>query len=583
VDPGVLVGTDLGRALTEAAADTRRPCAILLDRAGHVTHVVVGHEHRVYLPELGRARAGLTRLRGLRLAAAFPGNPVGSIPKDILTDLQKLQLDAVLCIGVDPAGLPGGASWAHLLPTSDPSGQRVRTTSLPSFHALEVDFQGLVRSLEEEFNRQAQATRESLGGAASRDLAVLVGVYTGSRAEAESSMAELQELAQSAGLSVVDRVMQMRREADSRTILGKGKLEEAVLGALSHGANMIVFDRDLTPSQLNNITSQTELKVLDRTMLILDIFAQRARTTDGKLQVELAQLKYSLPRLAQRQEGLSRLTGGIGGRGPGETRLEIDRRRARDRLHRLEKQLDKVGQQRTLRRRQRTKGGLPVISIVGYTNAGKSTLLNALTKSGVYVADQLFATLDPVSRRLRFPTEREVIITDTVGFIRDLPPDLVNAFRATLEELGDADLLLHVYDGADPSHPQHIRAVEEILQELEITQTPRLRVMNKADLLHPGDVQTCADTQDAVAVSAVTGAGLSELLNRCAALLWSGHVVEEQAWAPADSAMPGNDELSVPQDDSAPPTHDELRRTLATLPPAPGGRRTPSGGPGPGR
>ncbi|MEW5849297.1 MAG: GTPase HflX [Myxococcota bacterium] len=557
VDVQSLVTPEVSRTITELCADTRRPVGIMLDRAGRVEHVIVGTDRRLYLPDVGRARAGASRLRGLRLVVAFPGGPIAQMPRDIITDLQKLQLDAVVCLGVDPAGLPGTVAWAQVLPTTDPSGERYRKHTESSIHALDLDFTEFIRTLEDELAREVVTLRKAEGGKV-KDSAVLVGVYTGGRAEAEASMAELTELARSAGVTVVDTVMQFRREVDPRTILGKGKLEEVVLGALQHGAEMIVFDRDLSPSQLQNLSRETELKLLDRTMLILDIFAQRARTTDGKLQVELAQLKYSIPRLAQRQTGLSRLTGGIGGRGPGETRLEIDRRRAKDRLNRLERELERVGAQRTLRRSARKKEGLPVIAIVGYTNAGKSTLLNRLTRSDVFVANQLFATLDPVSRRLRFPSEREVIITDTVGFIRDLPKDLVNAFQATLEELGEADLLLHVFDGGDRDHERHIRAVEKVLEHLEVQDTPRILVMNKVDRLNAEDAQARAQALGAIPVSAITGEGLPELMNRCARTLWQHNRAEETAWAQEEKAPTVEPE--------GPPSLDDLRRSLAALP-----------------
>jgi GTP-binding protein HflX len=265
--------------------------------------------------------------------------------------------------------------------------------------------------------------------------------------------------------------------------------------------------------------------VLDRSQLILDIFARRAQSADGKLQVELAQLKYRLPRLVGSSEALSRLAGGIGGRGPGETKLEIDRRRARDRIHQLEEKIERLSMDRQVRRRQRGKAGVPIISIVGYTNAGKSTLLNALTKSEVLAEDKLFATLDPTSRRLRFPRDREVVLTDTVGFIRDLPKDLVAAFRATLEELEDADLLLHVIDASDPRHAHQAQAVERILSTLDLKETPRLLVFNKCDRLPDGGA-ALAHEEAGVAVSALQHTGFEELLERCEKLLWREGVVQ---------------------------------------------------------
>jgi GTP-binding protein HflX len=328
-------------------------------------------------------------------------------------------------------------------------------------------------------------------------------------------MQELSELARTAGIAIVDRVIQIRREIDPRTVLGRGKIEELTLRALEMGTDAIIFDRDLLPSQLRAITNETDLKVLDRTQLILDIFARRAKSRDGKLQVELAQLKYALPRLVEKSTAMSRLTGGIGGQGPGETKLEIHRRRARDRIHRLEQEIEKLRGQREVRRRARKKQGrIPVVSIVGYTNAGKSTLLNALTNSFVLAENKLFATLDPTTRRLRFPEEREIILTDTVGFIRDLPKDLVNAFRATLEELEESDLLLHVIDASDPNVDQKRQAVEALLEDLGLAEVPRIVVINKIDQTSRPMVSVLKRVTEGVPVSAEKREGLDVLLAR---------------------------------------------------------------------
>jgi GTP-binding protein HflX len=349
-----------------------------------------------------------------------------------------------------------------------------------------------------------------------RERAVLVAVCLDrNRPAAESSLHELKELARTAGVEVVEEVLQMRREADPRYLIGHGKLSDLNLASMQKGADVIIFDRDLQPSQARHIGEETSMKVLDRTQLILDIFAQRAQSADGKLQVELAQLKYLMPRLVQSDNSLSRLMGGgIGGRGPGETKLEIDRRRVRDRITQLERRIDQLSKDRKTRRRARERRDLPVISIVGYTNAGKSTLLNALTQSDVLVEDKLFATLDPTSRRLRFPREHEVIITDTVGFIRDLPRDLVAAFRATLEELEDASLLLHVVDASDPAHTAQVEAVEAILHSLELSSTPRLLVWNKTDRLPRAEVETLLHDHGGVAISAKDRRGFDELLEK---------------------------------------------------------------------
>jgi GTP-binding protein HflX len=299
---------------------------------------------------------------------------------------------------------------------------------------------------------------------------------------------------------------QKRHRIHPKTVVGQGKLEEIVLEGMRRRAEVAIFDVDLKPAQAREFEDATGMKAIDRTQLILDIFAQRANSSEGKLQVELAQLKYSLPRLTERDAGLSRLTGGIGGRGPGETVLEIGRRRIRDRIR------EKLSRQRQVRRKQRKESDLPVLSIIGYTNAGKSTLLNALTNSDVAAADQLFMTLDPTSRRLRFPREGEVVITDTVGFIADLPKDLVTAFRATLEELADADLLLHVVDAADPELERKVEAVEALLADLELTEIPRLVVLNKVDLLDAETARGLASRFSGVAVSAEKRRGLDELI-----------------------------------------------------------------------
>jgi GTP-binding protein HflX len=407
----------------------------------------------------------------------------------------------------------------------------------PSVHELGYDARSGALALEDEFAR-ASALRRTGG----REKAILVGfggTRNKGRAEAEASLEELRELARTAGVEVIDATLQLRREPDPRYLIGKGKLEDILLRSMQLMADIIVFDADLSPSQARHIAEATSLKILDRTQLILDIFAQRAQSADGKLQVELAQLKYLYPRLVGRDDSLSRLAGGIGGRGPGETKLEIDRRRVRDRITALERRIEHLSAHRHVRRKQRNERGLPVISIVGYTNAGKSTLLNSLTDSKVVAENVLFATLDPTSRRLRFPTEREVIVTDTVGFIRDLPEDLVTAFRATLEELDDADLLLHVVDASDPRLEQQIAAVKVILKDLGLHEKKRLLVFNKADRLPPGDAERLAHQQGGVAVSAVAREGLEALLHRCDRMLWhEGKVafadVEASAPPPAD-------------------------------------------------
>ena len=506
-----LVSPELARHLTELSREIGRQLGVLINRRGEVEHVIVGDARQLVLPDIGRARAGHARLRGLRLVHTHLKDE--PLTRDDLTDLVLLRLDAVAAIVAREDGLPGKIYVATLIPWNT-SGDLYNLAEAPSLYELEFDAQGQIAALEQEMARVAPVRAVGVAGRA-----ILVGVHTGDRTAAEASLQELQELARTADVQVLDVVLQARREIDPRTLIGEGKLQEILVRSMALGADLLVFDRNLTPSQARHIGEATSLRILDRTQLILDIFAQRAQSADGKLQVELAQLKYLLPRLVGRDDSLSRLAGGIGGRGPGETKLEIDRRRVRERISALESRIDRLSGDRATRRRQRNRTGVPVISIVGYTNAGKSTLLNALTDSAVLAENKLFATLDPTSRRLRFPRDREVIITDTVGFIRDLPKDLVAAFRATLEELEDADLLLHVVDASDPRHDEQAQAVERVLSTLDVAATPRLLVYNKADRA-PEAAATLALRDDGVAVSSTKRRGFGELLERCEDILW---------------------------------------------------------------
>jgi GTP-binding protein HflX len=451
------------------------------------------------------------------------------LTQDDLTDLALLRLDLVSAIDVQPeTGLPGIVRSAHLLPrhagedanghTAPPYG--FLTPKIPAH--LETNFLELIESLEDEMARNRRSGRR----ASTQDRTILVNVTTGPVSDAEESMAELQELAFSAGVVVQDRVIQRRPAIDPRTVLGRGKLDELLIRALQVGADMLLFDRELTPAQVRSLSEATDLKIIDRSQLILDIFAQRAQSREGKIQVELAQLKYLLPRLIAGQDSaFSRLAGGIGGRGPGETKLETDRRRVRDRIGRLEKEIENQRLRRQERRKSRQKNDLPVISIVGYTNAGKSTLLNALTNSSVDAEQRMFATLDPTSRRLRLPREQEVIINDTVGFIRDLPPDLLSAFRATLEEISVSSLLIHLVDAANPRMLQQIDAVERILAELHLTEIPSLLVLNKTDLLTVERVDAIVGQlsregrREVVRISALNQESLRPMLERVGALL----------------------------------------------------------------
>ena len=509
-----LVTQEIARELCAFTHETGRQVGVLVDRRGEVTHAMVGDARSIEMPDWGRLRAGRGRLRGLRCVHTHQDDD--PLDRDDETDLALLRLDAMVVIGTRADGLPGLAHVAALLPSGGESGIE-RLKPVPPAE-LDLDFRDWIRAREEELARQ---DRTRAVGTSER--AILVSVTSGRRdPNAEAHVAELAELARSAGVDVVDVVTQHRPHPDPRYLLGPGRLQDLVVRAFQRDVDLVIFDQNLTTLQARNLGERLELRVIDRTQLILDIFAQRATTRDGKLQVELAQLRYRLPRLAQRADlTLSRLAGGIGGRGPGETKLEVDRRRVRERISRLERELVKLRSQRDSRRKRRSRRELPVLSIVGYTNAGKSTLISELTKTEVHVAPQMFATLDPTSRRLRFPDEREVIVTDTVGFIRDLPRDLVAAFLATLEELRDADLLLHVVDAATPEPERRIDAVRAVLDEIGVASTPELLVFNQIDRLAPGVGDAIAARHGGVAISALTGQGLSELVRRAEAMLRS--------------------------------------------------------------
>jgi GTP-binding protein HflX len=458
---------------------------------------VVGGPSGVWIPDLSAFRLGSgPRLRGLRCVHTHLKGE--ALSHEDLADLALLRLDLMAAIGVLESGLPGDIFLANLTPINE-KGESWRCWDPLPLANLEVNALQIIQALEEEF-RRSQRVREA---GDRRDRAILVHASSAPKWAIEDSLNELADLADSAGVVVLDRLSQRRHQFHPRFLMGREKLMGLSITAFQQGADLLIFDQELNPSQMRSIADLTELRVIDRTQLILDIFAQRAHTREGKLKVELAQMKYLLPRLTARDSGLSRLTGGIGGRGPGETKLEIDRRKVRDRIHRLSQELENINRSREVRRVRREKNQIPVISIVGYTNVGKSTLLNALTRSQVYVEDKLFATLDPTTRRLRFPREREAIITDTVGFLRDLPKDLMDAFRATLEELRDADLLLNVIDISHPRFEDQMAAVEKILEDLGLRQIPILRVFNKADRVDPETAQNLSRAFDAVCISAL--------------------------------------------------------------------------------
>lgn len=489
---------------------------MLIPRSGNISHVIVGDTKGILIPELSDYPVGRKALRGLRLIHThLKDEPLN---QDDLTDLSLLRLDLVAAIGIRDS-LPHRIFVAHLMPQG--SEKPVEVFPPQGFHQFDMDFLSFIGSLEEEMERKRTFDQRD-----NRERAILVSVSARPKHELEDSMEELRELALSSGVLVLDGVIQRPKEINPKYLMGEGKLKELIINSMNKGATLLIFDQDLNPSQMKAISELTELKVIDRCQLILDIFAQRAHSRDGKVQVELAQLKYRLPRLTGKGTAMSRLMGGIGGRGPGEMKLEIDRRRVRERITLLERELRSLSEARRQRKQRRVATGIPIVSIIGYTNAGKSTLLNALTKSGTFVEDKLFATLDTASRRLRFPRERDVIVTDTVGFIRNLPKDLMAAFKSTLEELEDADLLVHLVDASNPRFEQHINSVEAVLEELGLANKPQLLVFNKIDRLPEEETENLKMRFNAVAVSALDPSTFKSFLEAIEAYIWDGKMAE---------------------------------------------------------
>lgn len=524
-----LVPLDFARELFELSNECGRRIGVLVSREGEIEEVFLGNKDILYLPDLGRYRLSEGRLRRLRLIFGDLSRAAEAhLPSDIITDLERLRLDAV--VAVKNFGNRTAAAYAYLVPGNEAQAYVAQRDKIDDLGRNPVDFSELIERIEDGL-QTTEVARRTPG----LTPAVLVGVYPKSSLAANESMQELSELARTAGMQILDRIIQ-RRDPDPRTLVGTGKLQEIVLRCLQLDAEMLVFDGELKPSQWRALVNASELKIVDRSMVILDIFAQRASSSEGRLQVELAQLKYNLPRLVEKDAGLSRLSGGIGGRGPGETKLEIGRRRIRDRITMLEKQIDQLSDQRERRRERRSEGGLPQVAILGYTNVGKSTLFNVLTSSKVLVENKLFATLDPTTRRLDLGADPEGIrlsatIADTVGFIRDLPKELQNAFRATLEELYSADLLVEVLDASDPFIATRHRSVEQVLKDMKLADTKRLIVLNKIDRCDQATIDQLVLEYDAIAISAQNRVGLDQLRNKIRTCIWDekGAVWSEQS------------------------------------------------------
>jgi GTP-binding protein HflX len=494
-----------------------RPISVYLNRRGQVIRVGVGSPFETQIPAWELPRQGAERLSGIRCITTQMGE--GGPGQKALTAMALQRLDALITLSVSKSGghrRRGGAATgfvhraylAHLLPEGERRWQV--SEPLPLGILAEQDLQELVAELEDGFRRQLTARQVDLD----QDRAILVGLQESGQSYEDlmDGLAELSRLVESAGGQVLQALWQRREGPNSATVIGSGKVQELALLVQDLGANLVVFDRELTPSQVRTLEEAVGVRVVDRSEVILDIFAQRARTRAGKLQVELAQLQYLLPRLAGRGRTMSRLGGGIGTRGPGETQLEMERRAIQRRISKLRQEVEELRRHRQRLRQRREASQIPVVALVGYTNAGKSTLLNALTHAQVYVADQLFATLDPTTRRLELPDQQAVLLTDTVGFLTELPDQLVDAFQATLEEVTEADALLHVVDLSHPNWEGQIEAVETLLDKLPLATGPRQLVFNKIDRLDPEWVEDVRLLYPkALFVSAATGQNLDQL------------------------------------------------------------------------
>lgn len=497
--------------LVQISHEIRRQVGVLINRTGKTVYVIAGDPHRIVIPDTPDYRSIPGRLKGLRcIHTHLTEEP---LTRDDLTDLALLRLDFMAAVSITVDGRPGNLYRGHVLP--DEEGLPYEIMPDTSIEKINMDCTEVILALEAELTRTDALHKAEKG----EEKALLIHATTGSPKTSKASLDELKELCRTSNINVIGTAIQRRKKIDAKFVVGRGKLADLTIQAIQKHATMIVFDRELTPSQIRSVTDVVEMKVIDRTQLILDIFAKQAKSREGKLQVELAQMKYLLPRLITKNTAMSRLTGGIGGRGPGETKLEINRRRVRESIGKLGKDIAKIRRQRSQQRAKRNRKGVPVISIVGYTNAGKSTLLNTLTKSTITAANKLFATLDPSSRRLRFPKDLEVIITDTVGFIQDLPEELMEAFHATLEELKDADILLHVIDISNPRYEQQMTSVEKIISKLKLDDIPVVYVFNKQDRIDITEFSNKWLLNQGILISATKQATLKPLVSKLESML----------------------------------------------------------------
>ena len=508
VEADRVVSLDRARNMMEISREISRQVGLIVNRRGVVEYVIVGDRERIHIPALSSERVGRARFRGLRFIHTHLKGEL--LAKEDLVDLALLQLDLVACILERPGEPVELIQLAYLIP-SNKKGQVWDFIGPVPVDELDINLTGFINELEGEFVKERGTFYVTKAEGAEECVLVIV-VLPGKAKNVEERIAELKDLSYSVGLSVLDVIIQRPKELHAKFLVGQGKIEEIAMKSRQIGANMLVFDEELTPSQLNSIFFLTELKVIDRNQLILDIFAARAKTSEAKIQVELAQLRYILPRLGEKVTALSRLTGGIGGRGPGETKLEVNRRRIKEKISFLEKKLDEVRKTRERKREKRKGTGIPVVSIIGYTNSGKSTLLNLLTKSTVEVQERFFSTLTPTTRLIKYPSRKQIVLTDTVGFIEDLPEVLLRAFAATLEELEDATILLHLVDIGSPDFEERIGTVNAMIDRLGLSGKRRLLVFNKIDCVDRKFALTLGTRYSAVSISCVTEEGIERLV-----------------------------------------------------------------------
>ncbi len=493
--------------MAELSHSKKKIISVLVDRKGRVRLVHVGDTKEInYSEKLGRSREAKYRLRGYRLIHTHLKNTNLS-PNDF-SNLVTERLDLICLINVTSEGKPGNIEIAHIIPPCQNMNKKWQIYHYNDIGRVDIDFTEIIEEVEEKMEKLFFQK----GGDVRKEGVVLVGFDTRYKKNAEASLEELHQLALSSGKVVLDKILQVKKQVDPRYLIGKGKLKDVILKAKQLGADSIIFDVELTPAQANSIAAETNLKILDRTQLILEIFAKHATSTEGKIQVKLAELKYNLPRLKGSGLELSQLGGGIGTRGPGEQKLEIEKRRIRKQIEELEKKIDDISKRRFRTRKRRIDSGIPTVSLIGYTNVGKSTLFNLITKDSVLVKNKLFSTLGPTTRRVRLPSGTDVLFTDTVGFITHLPKELINAFRATLEELGESSLLLHIADASDPLVDERIEAVEHIVKDMGFQNIPTLLVLNKIDKVNPEIKNELKEIYRAPLVSAATGENIEELL-----------------------------------------------------------------------